>query len=118
MSHTTTIQLKDLQLVAAAYRLRRYSKGHTAQLAAFTRAPMVEVDCSQPRRGDKYRRENAANFAHRCAPTVSPLRRGHITELIERTRWMHGLAELRTTWRAGIRALLAEDRHLLKGGSA
>jgi hypothetical protein len=47
---------------------------------------------------------------------AQPMMRGHIGRLIERTRRVHGLAEINRTWRTGLRALLAEPRHVLRGG--
>jgi len=49
---------------------------------------------------------------------VTLMERGHVAELILRTRMNHGLAEVRKTWGAGLRSLQAEPRHVLNGGAA
>ncbi|MDO9032879.1 MAG: hypothetical protein Q7V09_20825 [Hydrogenophaga sp.] len=113
--HRHTIALKDLELVLFSARMRRNNKGRTCLLAATTAAPIMELDCS--RRHSLLGRNKAPRFGlSKC--NAGPMSRGHVAELIERTRLLHGLPEVRKTWGAGLRALLAEPRHVLNGGVA
>lgn len=41
-------------------------------------------------------------------PMLTPMKRGRIDRTVQRTRLFHGLAEVRKTWHAGLRAMLAE----------
>jgi len=114
-SGTNTVKLSDLQLVLAVAKLRRYNKGRTCLMAVTTAAPILEVDCSS--RNRLRSREDAQRIGlARC--NTGPMHRGHVTELIERTRTLHGLPEVRKTWGAGLRVLKAEPRHILNGGAA
>jgi hypothetical protein len=101
-----TISADHLAAVLAAHKLRRYSAGQTCQLCALTAAPLVSVDCHEGRK--------PLAVPHRAL--VSPMQRGRIHSLYTRTRLQHGLAEVRRTWGAGLRALLAEPAHVLNGG--
>lgn len=113
MTQAHTFRLESFRLLLAAERMRRYNHGRTCALAAYTRGPVLMVDCSRP--GRLRMRQEAQRFGiSRCE--VSPLYRGHIADLIMRTRLAHGLAEVRKTWGTGLRALLAEDKWCLKGG--
>lgn len=110
-----TIALNDLKLVLASAKLRRYTKGRTCLLAVTTATPILDVDCSS--RNRMRGREDAKRIGlARC--NTGPMQRGHVTELIERTRLFHGLPEVRKTWGAGLRALKTEPRHILNGGAA
>ena len=110
-----SIALKDLQLVLVSAKLRRFTNGRTCLMAVTTAAPILEVDCSS--RNRLRGREDAQRIGlANCA--TGPMRRGRVVELIERTRLLHGLPEVRKTWGAGLRALTAEPRHVLNGGVA
>jgi hypothetical protein len=110
-----TIKLSDLRLALASAKLRQLTQGRTCLLAAITPAPMLRADCSS--RGRMLLRSGIAEYGMtRCH--VGPIDRGHITALIERTRNCHGLPEVRKTWGAGLRTLLAEPRYVLNGGAA
>ena len=110
-----TIKVSDLKLALAACRLRRYTGGKTCQIAAITAGTIIEVDC---RSAGRLRLRTDALRLGKSRLTVTPMNRGHIGDLIERTRVFHGLAEVRKTWGVGIKALLAEPRYVLNGGAA
>ncbi len=113
MNHT--INLEHLHLSLASAKLRRYNKGGTCLLAAVTAAPLLRADCSS--RSRLRMREDA--MRHSLAkPMATLMERGHIAELILRTRLHHGLTEVRKTWGAGLRTLQAEPHHVLNGGAA
>jgi len=106
-----TIKLSDLGLALASAKLRQLTQGRTCLLAAITPAPMIRADCSM------LLRSGFAEYGMtRC--NVMPMQRGHIAKLIERTRNCQGLPEVRKTWGAGLRTLLAEPRYVLNGGAA
>ena len=67
-------------------------------------------------------RPHVARFCHPRPPLLQPMERGNLRELVERTRWLRGLDEVRRTWGCGLRAMLAEaEQYTLlaqKGGSA
>ena len=52
------------------------------------------------------RRRASWHFA--MPPMLSPMHRGRFDAVLSRTRCLHGLAEVRKTWRTGLRALVAE----------
>ena len=108
------IHLEHLQLVLASAKLRRYTHGSTCQLAAVTAAHMLRADCSNPSR--QRMRDDAMRHGQRRA-MVTPMERGHLVELVLRTRLLHGLADVRKTWGACLRALQAEHRYVLNGGA-
>lgn len=110
-----TIKVSDLKFALAAHRLRRFTGGGTCQVAAITAGTLIEVDCSS---AGRLRLRTDALRLGKSRVTVTPMTRGHIGDLIERTRVCHGLAEVRKTWGAGIKALLAEPRYVLNGGAA
>lgn len=111
-----TVTLDQLRLVMASAKLRRYTHGRTCLLAALTAGHTVlPVDCHRgPVRPST--REQAQRLGHYRAH-VAPMARGHMAALITRTRLLHGLPEVRRTWGAGLRTLLAEPPHTLHGGS-
>ncbi|PKO30474.1 MAG: hypothetical protein CVU36_08645 [Betaproteobacteria bacterium HGW-Betaproteobacteria-9] len=109
------INVEHLRLVLASAKLRRYTSGGTCLLAAYTAAPLLRADCSS--RSRQRMREDAVHRGEH-APMVTLMERGHVAELILRTRMNHGLAEVRKTWGAGLRSLQAEPRHVLNGGAA
>lgn len=112
---TYTIKVDDMRLLVCAAKLRRYTHGRTCQMAAITRGPVIHTDCSSARR--RSMRESAMNMG-RADSFVGPMHRGHLAELVLRTRLNHGLSEVRKTWHTGLRALLDEPRHILNGGAA
>lgn len=109
------IPLKMVEAALVSAKMRRRNGGRTCALAAMTAAPLLQPDCSHPNR--LRLRDEAMRLAARPA-MCSPLDRGHIAALIARTRLLHGLGEVRKTWGAGLRALLAEDRYVINGGQA
>lgn len=110
-----TINLEHLQLALASAKLRRHTRGGTCLLAALTSAPVLRADCSSRSR---QRMLADAKLHGHSKPMVTLMERGHMAELIFRTRLEHGLAEVRKTWGAGLRALQAEPRYVLNGGAA
>jgi hypothetical protein len=113
-----TIRADALQLVLFAHKLRRHTHGGTCQLCALSAAPMIEVDCCS---ASQWVRPGLIAQAKRFGAShisASLLRRGHISRLYERVRLERGLAEVKRTWRTGLRALRAEPRHVLNGGDA
>lgn len=43
-----------------------------------------------------------------CPPLMQPMHRGNLAEVVERTRLVGGLPEVRRTWGLGLRAMQAE----------
>lgn len=113
MNHV--IALEHLRLVLASAKLRRFTAGRTCLLAVVTPAPLLRADCSSRSR-HRMREEAVRHGQYR--PMVTPMDRGHLAELILRTRLSHGLQEVRKIWGAGLRALQAEVRYVMKGGAA
>ena len=109
------IQLEHLRLALASAKLRRHNKGGTCLLAAVTAAPLLRADCSSTSR--LRMREDAMRHGQ-AKPMTTLMERGHLAELILRTRLHHGLTEVRKTWGAGLRDLQAEPLHVLNGGAA
>lgn len=107
-----TIPLDSVKLALEMCKVRKINSGRTAMLAAYTPAPVVQTDCSSRKR----LRARALDVDLGMRNQAGLLERGHLHELIERTRLHHGLAEVRKTWGTGLRALLAEPRHTLNGG--
>lgn len=116
-STEATIRLQDLQLVAATVKARRSINADLAWFCALSEHPVISVDCGSNRRIHSDLLE-AAKRHGLSKSRMLPMQRGRIACVVERTRWMHGMAEVRKTWRTGIRALLAEPRHILPGGLA
>lgn len=126
MSHTSqspqaasaraSIRAEDLRLVLQAEKLRRHTRGRTCRLCALTDAPWLQTSCAE----NTHRLALADPLYHRPsatrAPRVQPMQRGHIASVIYFTRQRRGLSEVRRTWGAGLRALLAEPHHILHGG--
>ncbi len=109
------IPLHAVKLALDTAKLRRYNQGRTALLAAYTPSPVVNVDCH---RGTT---PSAATLAHakRAGMRVEQaalMERGHIHKVIQRTRNLHGLDEVRKTFGAGMRELEREQRFFLHGG--
>jgi hypothetical protein len=112
------IRAEDLRLVLQAEKLRRHTRGRTCRLCALTDAPWLQTSCAENTHrlalaDPLYRKPSATR-----SPRVQPMQRGHIASLIGITRQRRGLAEVRRTWGAGLRALLAEPHHILHGGQS
>jgi hypothetical protein len=114
--HPASIRADDLRLVLAAHKLRRRTHSGSPALCVLSPGPWLPVDCAT---SSRHSRPGLIADARRLGARASGpqlLLRGHIARLIERTRLEHGLAEIRRTWRIGLRTLLAEPRHVLHGG--
>ena len=112
------IRADDLRLVLTAAKLRRATNGRTPALCLLSPSPWLHVDCAS---SSEHTRPGLIATAKRLGASplhAQPMMRGHIGRLIERTRRVHGLHEIKRTWGTGLRALLAEPRHVLRGGSA
>lgn len=116
MSTTTaTIRASDLPLVLA--KARRWNSGRTPQLCALSEGPVIQLDCAT---SSRWTRPGLADDVRRYGVSparVTPMQRGHIALAYERTNRERGRAEVLRTWGAGIRALRAEPRYVLNGGS-
>lgn len=118
MSAPATIRADDVRLVLATAKLRRHTRGHTSTFAAYTPGPLIEADCHHGRPPSDDLLRQCLRTAGRGI-TVGPITRGYMALVWERTRMHHGLAEVRRTWRAGLRELRAEPRYVLRiGGPA
>lgn len=113
----TTIRAGDLPLILAAAKMRLWNKGRTCQLCALSEAPTITVECRYGLSA-KQRYRDAARLHGISLARVSPMQRGNIDQLFERVHFTHGRKEMLRTWRAGVRALQAEPRHVLNGGGA
>ena len=114
---TQAIRADDLRLVLVSQKLRRHTNGRTALFCAMTPTLLLQVGCADQRRQSKDYIAEAKRLGI-TPPYCGPMLRGDIANLYERTRYTHGLAEVRRTWRTGLRALRAEPRHVLNGGDA
>lgn len=114
MSKVATIRFADMQLAFVGAKARRAFG--TCQLCALSEAPMIEIGCSDHRRG------YAAGYVERAkafglSPArVMPMQRGDIGRLYERVKREHGRREVVKTWGVGIRTLQAEPLYVLNGG--
>ena len=112
-TNTPTIRAADLRLALHSAKLRSSTQGRTALLAATTAAPVVNANCGQ--RGAVLRIAQASGNA---ACNVAPMQRGHLARLIARVSVEQGGREVRATWGATMKTLLAEPRYVLNGGAA
>ena len=113
---TVTFPAADLALLAAAAKLRRYTKGRTCQLCVLSGSIAMQVDCHH-----RSPSPSALQYARRLpagAPLVAPMQRGHIGHLYEMVNLRGTRREVQRTWRTGIRALRTEPRYVLNGGRA
>ena len=106
------IPLPAVELAALSAKLRRRTHWGTALIAAYTPRPAVNVDCH---RGTT---PSAATLAHAKQEGMrvehaALMERGHIHKVIERTRNLHGLPEVRKTFGAGLKELAREHRFFL-----
>lgn len=111
-----TIPLRAVKLALMTAKLRHYNQGKTALVAAYTPRPVVNVDCN---RGTT---PSAATLAHaklggKRLEQAELMERGHIAQVIKRTRHLHGLPEVRKTFGAGLKELASEPRFFLHAGS-
>lgn len=112
------ISVAGLRLALMSARARRLFEGRTPLLCTLSDRPILQVDCAS---SSHWTRPGLIQEARRLGASrleAEPLPRGHIARLYERVRLEHGLPEVRRTWRAGLRALRAEPRHVLHGGNA
>lgn len=88
-------------LCTACLRGTRTEDGRPiGRFAAYSNYPAVNISCAQALRGHK---------PYRLTPShVGPMYRGELGAVLERVRRRHGLAGVRKTWGAGMRALSAE----------
>ena len=110
-----TIPLPAVEFVLLTVKVRRLNKSATALLAAYTPRPAVKVDCHRGTAPSA----SALNRAKQEGMQVEQaalMERGHIHKVIERTRNLHGLDEVRKTFGAGMRELEREQRFFLHGG--
>ena len=107
-----TIPLKAVELALMTAKMRRNNQGRTALLAAYTPRMAADLDCH---RGTA---PSAATLAHAKqegmrVEQAAFMERGHIHKVIERTRNLHGLPEVRKTFGAGLKELANEHRFFL-----
>lgn len=114
---TATIRARDLSLVLAAAKLRRLTNGRVCQLCALSEAPIITTHCGDPEWFRQRVREDLPRYGLSPARCL-PMQRGHIGSLVERIQRHYGRREVLRTWGLGMRALLAEPRYVLNGGSA
>ena len=93
-----TIPLKDVRNALMCARVA--SIRPIGRFAALTNNPLLNISCREARRGS---RPYPLQVHH-----LSPMYRGDLDHVLERVRLEHGLAEVRRTWGAGMRALKAE----------
>lgn len=115
MSAVATIRARDLGLLLAAEKLRRWTNGRNCRLCALSEHPTLELDCHYSGSKDPSYRDTARRLGTSPA-RVWPLQRGRISHVYERVLREHGRGEVLRTWGTGIRALRAEPRHTLYGG--
>ena len=102
-----------LRLSAKSAGMRRANNGQTAQLAVYARRAAHFVGCHH---GQPVSRSQADMLRHVVFVTMTTvIGRGYINNVINRTRNLHGLGEVRKTWGQGINALLAEPPFLHAG---
>ena len=117
---THTIPLSAVEFVLLTAKVRRLTKSATALLAAYTPRPAVKVDCHRGTAPSA----SALNRAKQEGMQVEQaalMERGHIHKVIERTRTLHGLDEVRNMFGAGMKELAREHPFFLhaakKGGT-
>lgn len=111
------IRADDLRLVLVSHKLRRHTNGRTALFCAMTPPLLLAVACgTQRHHSDEYIAD--AKRIGRAPAYCGPMQRGTLYKLYERIRYTQGLAEVRRTWRTGLRALRAEPRYVINGGEA
>lgn len=111
-----TIRAADVALVLAAHKACRYNGGLTCRMAALSPAPTITLDCHDGSAPSDSRRRAAARFGN-GRYRVAPMERGYVHLLYERARLTGGREAVIKTWGIGIRALRAERKYVLQGGS-
>lgn len=99
-SAVKTIPLDAVRLAYVTAKARRLGIAADSRFAAFTDCPLVGIDCEDALRGMKPYRVGRCHFL--------PVTRGDMHKVLERTRTVRGLQEVRRTWGIGMRALQAE----------
>lgn len=110
-----TVALQDLRTVLVAHQLRRHQRAlspFSAPLAVTTAAPLLWVDCCDGTHYLKTMRAEAIRMGN-WKSRVSPLQRGHIARLFDRTQARGRRAEVQRTWGTGIGPLRREPRYVL-----
>lgn len=118
---TQTISLTAMKAVLFSARMRRVTNGRTALCAAYTDRPVARLDCHfgiGPFSGTVAKAAAAGVWGDQ----VGFIDRGYIAQVIQRVRRFHGLAEVKKTFKTGMRTLASEDQFLLfnakKGGGS
>lgn len=110
-----TIPLPAVELAAMSAKLRRRTQGRTALLAAFTPRLAVDLDCHRGAPPSHRTVERAMQEGMRV-DQAGPIGRGYIADLVKRIRALHGASEVRKTFGAGLKELVAEHRFFLRAG--
>lgn len=101
---TAHIDASHLYLVLVAAKLARHSDTTTEHWCAMSDMPWSTRRCD-------WRSNARLEHTHRLTPPLfQPLSRGGIRSVIERTRLLHGLAEVRRIWGQGLKSLLNETK--------
>jgi len=111
-----TIPLHALELVLMAAKMRRRNQGGTALLAAYTPRPTMNLDCHKGTTPSTAKLAHAKGAGSMPGMPVALMGRGHIAQVIQRTRDLHGLDEVRKTFGAGLKELEREHRFFLHAG--
>lgn len=114
---THTIHLDAVKLTLYSAKLRRRTNGGTALMCALSGAPLIMVDCNTDRRTFSQMRDLSIN-SRRIDNICGLMKRGHIGKLIQRTRDLHGLKEVKKAFGFGLLSLKAENLYILNGGAA
>lgn len=115
MVTSNTIPLNAVALALMSAKLRRFSQGRTALLAAYTACPVLQVGCHHGTAPTASTLARAITGGARVAQ-VAPMGRGYIHQLAERIHLERGPKEVRKTFGAGIKALRKEASWVLSGG--
>ena len=110
-----TIQLSDVEMALLTAGLRSRTRGKTALMAAYTQRPVVNVDCHRGTTPSAAALNHAKREGMRTR-YAELMERGHIAQVIERTRNRHGLAGVRKTFKAGMKELAREHTFFLHVG--
>jgi hypothetical protein len=102
---TKAVPLEAVRTALMCAQVRRIvrtdSQGkRLVRCAAYTQNPLLNISCLDASRGMRPHPVLRSNF--------SPMHSGDMWQVLERTRYEHGLAEVRRTWGAGPRAMRAE----------
>lgn len=97
------IKAEHLETVLVARRIARFSSNVTGRWAAMSSHRWTGRGCRR-----LHRSEADCFKAYPMPPTMQPMSRGSMARVVQRTRDLHGLEEVRRVWRSGLRVLLAE----------